>query len=130
MYSTPKKRLFELKKELKQLKRKMDKRVIIAESRKEIPKSFGLTYDYGNWSCYSIITSDGTYYAIDCTSRYFPCIDFNKIVYVNKKLLCNDTYSNYDSTTGYYQIKNNYEYPKYINNKFRVKIFVNCTSED
>lgn len=134
MYSTPKKRLFELKKELMQLKRKMDKKAKIAEKKGEIPCSFGMEYEYGNWDSYSIFTSDGIEYLIDCTTRYFPNIDFKKIVYINKSFqYCawkskktgkwqnnKAWYSNYDSFTGFYQSRDNYEY--YLNMYDRYKI--------
>lgn len=128
MYSTPKKRLFELKKELMQLKRKMDKKAKIAEKKGEIPESFAHKYEYGNWGYYEIITSDGTKYNINQDTRYFPNIDFKKIVYIDKGTVVywgkNGNvlgYRSYDSFTGFHQIWDIEEYLKYIDNKFKVK---------
>lgn len=134
MYSTPKKRLFELKKELKQLKRRMDKRLKIAGKKGERPHSYGLEYEDNSWNTYEIITSDGKMYTMDCTTIYFPDIDFRKIVYVNKTFStcywrskktgksCNNKawFDAYDSVTGYYKGKHDWEYSNNIRNKFHV----------
>ena len=134
-YSTPKKRLFELKKELRQLKRRMDKKVKISEKRGERPHSYALHYNDDTWSTIEIITSDNKMYTMDCTTIFFPDIDFRKIVYINKSVLfhiwrnrktgvCYEhgaKLDSYDSLNGYYKGKYDYEYTKNIQNKFKVK---------
>ena len=120
--STPKKRLFELKKELRQLKRRMDKKVRISEKNGERPHSYALEYNDDTWDTIEIITSDGIWYGIDCTTIYFPNIDFKRIVYINRKLVCdnNAKFDSYDSIRGYYKGGYNYKYSNNIKSKFKV----------
>lgn len=138
MYSTPKKRLFEMKKELVRLKRRMDKKVRISKKAGQEPYSYGLSYHDKTWDTYRIITSDGKCYELDCTTKVFPDIDFRKIVYVDKKLSTslfaytkngvwhyteplNDSY---DSLKGYYNRKADWSYENYTNKKFHVTEFI------
>lgn len=134
-YSTPSKRLFELKKELRQLKRRMDKKVRISEKRGERPHSYALYYNDDTWDTIEIITSDGIWYGIDCTTIYFPNINFKRIVYINRKLSSSTwsykkngvwhntapNYDSYDSEIGYYKSSENKKYYKYIQDKFPIK---------
>ena len=124
-----------------QLKRKMDKKAKIAEKKGEIPYSFGLEYEYGNWDYYEIFTSDGIEYDIDCTTRYFPKINFKKIVYINKgidvkywkkngKSYNNKSwYDSYDSFTGCYQSRDKRGYAQNIFDKYKMKDII-YTGED
>ena len=143
MFSTPKKRLFELKKEVKALKKKMDKDNRNREHCGDSPVCYGLEYDRLGWSCYDIITSDGKCYGIDCTTRIFPDIDFRKVIYINKEFpisswkkkgtdkWCSNKawYDSYDSEIGFY-VSNyskpmfNREYKNFIRKKFPVKEFI------
>lgn len=142
MYTTPKKRLFELKKELKAVKKKMDK-LNKYLTNKDLPLcSYGLEKDT-NWNTWEIILSNGTEYDIDGTTTTFPDIDFKKVVYINKTFatqywkskktgkMCNNVswHNAYDSITGFYNGRKNYEYPKMIREKFNVTNYI-YTGED
>ena len=134
MFSTPKKRLFELKKELKNLRRKMDKVVRIADKNQTDVKSYGMSHENYMWDTYVIITSDGTAYTIDRTTRYFPDIDFKKILYVGKTYpimtwrskktnkICNNIawFDAYDSIKGNYTMKENFTYMTSVYERFGV----------
>lgn len=134
MYSTPKKRLFELKKELLKLKKDMEKKLRISVKTNNEPLSYGLEYGNNTWDTYEVITSDGKCYTIDCTTIFIPDIDFKKIVYISKtysrrswknrktgKICTNNSWFDaYDSVTGKFNTKDNFSYLKQIREKFNV----------
>lgn len=140
MFSTPKKRLFELKKELRCVKKIMDK-----GNRKAIKYgSYSPMWMEYNWGCgdnYIIITSDRVKFIIACDNTTFPNdLDFSKIIYIRKDLYhysskklsksknsykiykVNCGYDNYDSLSGYFDIKTNYLYNQEIDKKFNVLV--------
>ncbi len=121
---TPKKRLFNLKKELKDVKKRMDK----GNSK----NNFRRFVDY-----YEVITSDHVMYRIHNRLNKFPKnLDFKKIIYINKCYYVeywtknNKTYHNtspfytYDSFSGYYDVT--LEYMEFIRDKF----YINSVIDD
>ena len=130
---TKKKRLFLLKKELKQLQRLMLRHNKYANIH-NIDKKTVSDYNFGIYSSYNIITNDGNYYTIDSEDINFPNIDFTKIIYIrgtikeqytrnkvnNKIYKVSVNYSNYDSEIGFFNISDNYSYFEYIDNKYKV----------
>ena len=127
MFSTPKKRLFELKKELKVCKKFLDK----ANGN----KCFG-EFSYSNIGGFTFILNTGELYFISHDTINFPNIDFKKIVYISKTFdrvtyekngkiyKTNNNYSNYDSNIGLYNISDDYGYFQSICNRFNVTKFM------
>lgn len=134
MYSTPKKRLFELKKELKVLKKNMDKKFRLAVKNHVEPQCYGLKYGNITWDTYEVITSEGKCYTIDFTTIILPDIDFRKIVYIGKTFptmswkskrtgkLCDNKswFDAYDSLIGKFNTRDNFSYLKQIREKYNV----------
>ena len=115
--TTPKKRLFELKKELMSLKRKMDKSARQRDNNGLIPLQYLLEYNFADANSYEIITSDGSCYAIDCETREFPNIDFKKILYIRKDF--ESSRKTYDTLTGFadnsiYEVAKKYNVTEWI----------------
>ena len=97
--TTPKKRLHEMKKELHNFMKKMDKRGRIAIKNGYMPMQYLLEYEFADANSYEVITSDGVCFAIDCETRVFPDIDFKKIVYIRKDFV--STRKTFDTLTGF-----------------------------
>lgn len=129
---TSKKRLFELKKELRRVQKKMYKYSKINnnyDNYKDIVDSCFPKYI----KSYTIITSDKKRYVINCFTNEFPTdLNFNHILYISKtkcscfyKIMKNGTYKRidpnwirYDSYTGkLYEIYDN-DYNSLISKKF------------
>lgn len=97
--NTPKKRLHEMKKELLNFKRKVDRQERIAEKNGYMPMQYLLECDFADTNSYEVITSDGICFAIDCETRVFPDIDFKKIIYIRKDFV--STRKTFDTLTGF-----------------------------
>ena len=127
---TPKKRLFELKKELRRVQRKIYKYTKLKCDKYNIYADI-TDYCFPRFvNYYEIITSEGIRYVIDRDTETFPNINFRDIVYIRKNFcICfwtkngkhlNNLYQkkDQDSITGYYD--HTYEYGEFIRNKFNV----------
>ena len=137
MDMTNKKRLFELVKELKQVKKIVDKGIRKADKYNTDYKMW-MDYDWGTADNYIFITSDGKRYMFGCDSRVFPNVDFRKIVYVCKAFeyttwkkngkIYKTTFpgTHYDSNKGYYNISDDCGYRDYCDLKYRVTEYVEC----
>ena len=125
------KRLFELKKELRQVKKMMDKHNRYCKKKGLYPKSWS-QYEWGLHSSYTFITSDGNSYILDVEDNIFPDVNISKTIYIccniprcswkkNGKIYHNnDKYQYYDSNIGYFNISDNFNYFKNIEEKFKV----------
>lgn len=105
---TKKKRLFEMKKELKTIKKLLDKSDKCFDELK-----------WGNAGHYIIIMNNGDEYIVGATTYDFPKINFNQIVYVCKfiRIVC----GYYDTDIGYYREYHDFSYPSKVEKKYRVK---------
>ena len=110
---TRKKRLFEMKKELKKVKKLLDKS----------DKCYG-DLKWGNAGHYEIIMRDGNNYIIGMNTYDFPDIDFKQIVYVRKFIRIFGGF--YDTDIGYYRRNWDYTYHSKVAKKYNEKdmIFV------
>lgn len=97
--------LIMLKDELTELKTKMNENLHL---------QYLLEYDFKEANSYEIITNDGKCYNIDCTTRDFPNIDFNNIVYIRKDLIPAKNTKNF-------KVKRDYDTMDNINGKFNRK---------
>ena len=104
---TKKKRLFEMKKELKTIKKLLDK------SNKWLGD-----IKWGNATYYEFITRDKKLYVIGATTYDFPKINFKDIIYIRKCV--KPTFNYYDTDIGYYNISFNYSYFEEVNAKYGV----------
>ena len=108
------KRLFELKKELKQVKKMVDRHNRYCIKKNIEPKCW-FDYKWGNYSGYYFITRDGKSYIFDTEDIKFPNISIKNIIYIrciiahkswkkNGKIYTNNCkYNYYDSNIGYYK---------------------------
>ena len=129
------KKLFNLKKELKQLKYMMIRSNKYTDKHNLNRKCF-MDYNWGLHDNYTIIDSHGTCFYVTPETNEFPNVDFSKIVYINasieysfwkkgnKWLKTPYNYDNYDSDCGFYNSKNNYTYRSIIFNKYKVKEWI------
>lgn len=134
---TNKKRLFELVKELKQVKKIVDKG-IRAAGKYNINYKMWMDYDWGNADNYIFITKNGKKYVFACDSCVFPDVNFHEIVYVEKTLgyktwkkngkIYTTTFPGncYDSEKGYYNDSDDYSYTQRINDKYHVSEIIEC----
>ena len=123
--NTPKKRLHEMKKELLNFKRKMDRQERIAEKNGYMPMQYLLEWNFANTSAYEFF-ADGKCYVVDCETRTFPEVDFKKIKYI-RKTFANDN-SEYDTLNG--NLGRNGESIYTIAKKFNVTDFVGYEERD
>ena len=75
-----------------------------------------MEYNFKEANSYEIINNDGKCYNIDCTTRDFPDIDFNNIIYIRKDLIR-------PRNTKNFKIKRDYDTIDNINGKFKRKDF-------
>ena len=110
---TNKKALFEMKKELKAIKKLMDKENKKAKKYNRRPRTFE-DYGWRYFPTYVFITKQGELYGIDDGETSFPDIDIKDIVYVNKK------YGFYYHKKGnrWYNMRPSYTYHDTIQGKF------------
>lgn len=130
---TPKKRLFELKKELMAVKKKMNK---LNNLRLHYPTQYFPPVDEYAFPAYidsyTVITGYGKMYIINCLTNEFPDIKFKNILYI-KKTKCNyfnkrmkngsfkridPNWVAFDSYTGKMMTSWNPEYDEVIAKKF------------
>lgn len=125
------KRLFELRKELRQVKKMVDKHNKYCQRKNIEPKSW-FDYDWGMYSGYYFITKDGKSYVFDTEDYEFPNINISTVVYISCSIPCtiwqkngkwykNNKYDMYDSEIGYYNEMDDTSYTKKICNKFKIK---------
>ncbi len=129
------KRLFELKKELRQIKHMMIRNNKYADKHGLYRKCW-MDYDWGLYSNYEIITSDGCSYILGIEDDTFPDVDFTKIVYICAEIVyaswkkngkiysTNRKYSHYDTVNGFFNIKDDYAYLSKIHKKFKIYKFI------
>lgn len=75
-----------------------------------------MEYNFKEANSYEIINNDGKCYNIDCTTRDFPDIDFNNIIYIRKDLIR-------PRNTKNFKVKRDYDTIDNINGKFKRKDF-------
>ena len=123
MWSTPKKRLFELKKELKKIKKTLDRKNKYAREHNRPPVMLW-DIDHGDVSYYIAIDSDGNEYTIGLTAIDMSIINFDKLVYIRKDV----NYYMYDSDIGLYRESVDYSYHTNVDKKYHVsnEISVGC----
>ena len=105
---TRKKRLFEMKKELKKVKKLLDKS----------DKCYG-DLKWGNAGHYEIIMRNGDNYIVGMTTYDFPDINFKQIVYVRKFIRIFGGF--YDTDIGYYRRSWDYSYAENVERKYKVR---------
>ena len=96
---TPKKRLFELKKELRRVQNKWykyNKKEQLHNKNILLPINDKTITEYSfpkNIKSYEIFNTVGTAYIIDSTLKDFPIIDYSKICYICRRYI-NTNYNN------------------------------------
>ena len=122
---TKNKRLIEIKKELRRVKKKMQKRIYYLNKDNIDTYPFECIEDYcfpKNISAYNIITNNGTKYIISNITGKFPDIDFKNIVYVSKFIdkVNTDKYEFYDTNNGFFNPQNRWQYEEAVEKQYNV----------
>lgn len=104
-----------LKKELKALKKLLDKDGLNMLRDKH----------WGNAQYYNVYTKDHKEYVIGATTYDFPKINFNDIIYIHKKL---NNFKEYDIYKGEFDISEDYSYLQNMFDKFNIEetIYTGC----
>ena len=129
------KRLFELKKELRQIKHMMIRNNKYADKHGLYRKCW-MDYDWGLYGNYEILTSDGCSYILDPEDDTFPDVDFTKIVYICAEIIhaswkkngkiysTNKQYDSYDTIKGFFNSSDDYTYSSKIHKKFKIYKYI------
>lgn len=129
------KRLFELKKELRQIKHMMIRNNKYADKH-GLHRKCWMDYDWGLYGNYEILTSDGCSYILDPEDDTFPDVDFTKIVYICAEIIhaswkkngkiysTNKQYDSYDTIKGFFNSSDDYTYSSKIYKKFKIYKYI------